>query len=103
VVADVRPGSPTFGRWEAFDLTAATARSLYIPAGFAHGFQCLEDGCEVTYLMGAPYHPGSARGFRWDDPEVGIRWPLPEIAVLSPKDRALPSLGEAVPREGPEA
>lgn len=91
VVVDVRRGSPTFGRWEAFELTAENGHQLYIPAGFAHGFQCLTDACEVSYLMGETYVPELARGLRWDDPDVGICWPVAG-AFLSERDRTLPGL-----------
>ena len=91
VVVDVRRGSATFGRWEGFDLTAANGRSLYVPGGFAHGFQCLADGCELFYQMSEFYVPELARGIRWNDPAVGIRWPLAN-AVLSERDQNLPPL-----------
>jgi dTDP-4-dehydrorhamnose 3,5-epimerase len=91
VVVDVRPKSPTYGRWEAFELTADNGRQLYIPGGFAHGFQCLADGSEVAYMMGESYVPELARGLRWDAPEVGIAWPLPD-PFLSERDRGLPGL-----------
>ena len=93
VVVDVRRTSPTFGRWEAFELTAANGRQLYIPAGFAHGFQCLAPASEVSYLMGDSYEPGLARGLRWNDPAVGIPWPVAESS-LSERDRSLPLLAE---------
>lgn len=93
VVVDVRRESPTFGRWEAVELSAANLRALYIPEGFAHGFQCLEDQCQLYYLMSESYHPDLARGLRWDDPAVGIEWPLPGIN-LSARDVALPLLEE---------
>ena len=93
VVVDVRPTSPTYGRWEAFELTADNGRQLYIPGGFAHGFQCLADGSEVAYMMGESYVPELARGLRWDDPAVGIAWPLPD-PFLSERDLRLPSLTE---------
>lgn len=91
VVVDVRRGSATFGRWEAFELSADNGRQLYIPAGFAHGFQCLEDGSEVSYLMGELYVPELARGLRWNDSTVRISWPIPD-PMLSDRDRALPGL-----------
>ena len=84
---------PTFGRWEAFELTAENGRELYIPAGFAHGFQCLADHSEVAYLMGEFYAAELARGLRWDDPQVGIAWPLLE-PFLSERDRQLPRLAD---------
>ena len=93
VVVDVRPASPTFGRWEAFNLSAQNMCALYIPAGFAHGFQCLEDECELFYLMSDFYHADLARGIRCDDQRIGITWPLP-ILNLSSRDAALPLLQE---------
>jgi dTDP-4-dehydrorhamnose 3,5-epimerase len=91
VVVDVRPGSPTYGRWEGRELAAGDRRQLYVPGGFAHGFQCLEDRSEVFYLMSDFYVPDLARGIRWDDPTLGIRWPVAE-PVLSERDRNLPAL-----------
>jgi dTDP-4-dehydrorhamnose 3,5-epimerase len=95
VVVDVRRSSPTFGRWTAYELTADNGRQLYIPAGFAHGFQCLADHSEVAYLMGDSYAPDLARGLRWDDSTVGIPWPLPD-PVLSERDRQLPLLASVI-------
>jgi dTDP-4-dehydrorhamnose 3,5-epimerase len=92
VVVDVRRGSATFGRWEGFELSRASAKALYIPPGFAHGFQCLEEESEVSYFMGNDHVPEAARGLRWDDPTVAIRWPL-ENPTLSERDRCLPLLG----------
>jgi dTDP-4-dehydrorhamnose 3,5-epimerase len=96
VLVDVRPNSATFGKWVAFELTGDNRRSLYAPAGVAHGFQCLLDNSEVFYQMSEFFSPGLARGIRWDDPGVGIRWPLSN-PKLSEKDRALPLLAEIVP------
>ncbi len=93
VVVDVRSSSSTFGKWEAFELTAENRRSLYIPAGFAHGFQCLVDSCEVAYLMSDYYVAGLAGGVRWNDPAIGIEWPVAHSAV-SARDAELPLLGE---------
>lgn len=85
VIVDLRPGSPTFCRWEGFRLTAENRRRIYIPAGFAHGFQTLSDEAEVSYLISTPYRPESASGVRYDDPAFDITWPLP-IAAISEKD-----------------
>ena len=93
VVVDVRPGSPTFGKWHAEELSAENMRSLYIPAGYAHGFQCLEDACELFYLMSEFYVPEMARGLNCRDAKTGVNWPLPVIN-LSPRDAALPDLDE---------
>lgn len=91
VVVDVRLDSPTFGQWHAEELTAENMRALYIPAGFAHGFQCLEESCELFYLMSEFYHADLARGVKCDDARIGIEWPFPVIG-LSPRDAALPLL-----------
>jgi dTDP-4-dehydrorhamnose 3,5-epimerase len=91
VLVDVRKGSTSFGRWEAFELTAQNRRLLYVPGGFAHGFQCLTDNCELFYQMSEFYVPDLARGLRWNDPQVGIRWPIIE-ARLSERDESLPLL-----------
>jgi dTDP-4-dehydrorhamnose 3,5-epimerase len=74
-------------------LTAENGRALYIPEGFAHGFQTLEDDSEVHYQMSEFYHPESARGVRYDDPAFGIEWPSSKITI-SPKDKSFPLFGE---------
>ena len=89
VIVDLRPESSTFRKWIAVELSADSRRMLYIPAGFAHGFQSLTDDTEVFYQISAPYHPESARGIRWDDPAFGIEWPVAE-RVISDKDRQYP-------------
>jgi dTDP-4-dehydrorhamnose 3,5-epimerase len=91
VVVDIRPDTPSSGRWESFELTGENLRQLYIPAGFAHGFQTLTDGCEVHYQMSECYEPSLARGMRWDDPTLKLPWPvLPP--QLSERDNGLPPL-----------
>jgi dTDP-4-dehydrorhamnose 3,5-epimerase len=87
VIIDLRPDSPGYRRWIGVELTAENLRQLYIPEGYAHGFQTLSDSSEVFYQMSEFYHPESARGVRWDDPVFGITWPLP-VSVISPRDRA---------------
>jgi dTDP-4-dehydrorhamnose 3,5-epimerase len=87
VLVDLREGSPTRLRWHAQELSAENRRAFYVPEGFAHGFQALADDSEVLYQMSEFYHPGLARGLRWDDPKLGIRWPLPE-PTLSARDRS---------------
>ena len=89
VLVDIRPGSPTFGRWEAYELTAKNGRQLYVPAGLAHGFQTLTPDTEVSYLISAFHAPEAAGGIRHDDPAFAIRWPLP-IADVSARDRSWP-------------
>lgn len=91
VVVDVRHGSPSLGRFAAFELAGDGRFGLWIPPGFAHGFQTLEDDTVVTYAMTEAYAPELARGIRWDDPSLGIPWPLRD-PILSERDRALPLL-----------
>lgn len=92
VAIDIRPGSQTYLKWFAAELSADNRRSLFIPRGFAHGFQTLTDKSEVSYLMSESYHPESARGMRWDDPALAITWPLAE-PIISDKDRNYPLVG----------
>lgn len=94
VAVDLRPGSPTFCRHAAAELSAANGRSLWVPVGFAHGFMTLVDDTDVTYAVTAEYAPAHERALRWDDPALAIRWPaLP--ARLSPKDAVAPTLDKA--------
>ena len=88
VVVDLRKGSPTFGRWHGVTLTGESRNQLWVPAGFAHGFQVLSpEGALVAYKVSGAYSPQAERCLLWDDPEVGIAWPLPE-GEISPKDAA---------------
>jgi dTDP-4-dehydrorhamnose 3,5-epimerase len=91
VIVDIRADSPTFGRWLSCELSADNRAALYVPEGFAHGFQTLTDNAEVFYQMSREHHPGSAAGLRWNDPAIDIRWPL-EISVISAKDQSWPDL-----------
>ncbi|SRR5579884_1691307 len=86
VIIDLRPNAPTFLQWMAVELTAENARMLYIPKGFAHGFQTVEDNTEVFYQMSEFYSPESARGVRWNDPLFKITWPDAE-RTISAKDQ----------------
>lgn len=89
VILDLRPDSPAFGKWAAYELTAQSARALYIPAFVAHGFQALSDHAEVHYQISEFFHAQSARGVRWNDPSFAIEWPiLPP--TLSDRDAAYP-------------
>lgn len=90
VVVDVRRESSTYGRWAALELDAAAARSLWIPPGFAHGFQALTDDALVLYQLTASYAPDDEAAIRWDDPTLAIAWPLAS-AVVSARDAAAPS------------
>ena len=97
VIVDLRAGSPTFGRWHGARLSAENRRQFYVPAGFAHGFQSLTDGAELTYHITPPYAPGSQDGVAFDDPDLAIAWPDPTGAILSDRDRALPRLADFKP------
>jgi dTDP-4-dehydrorhamnose 3,5-epimerase len=93
VVLDVRRGSASFGRWCGFELRDDGAETLYIPTGFAHGYQTLTDSTNVLYGISLPYVAGAARGINPFDPALGLTWPLPPSAV-SARDRALPGLAD---------
>lgn len=94
VAVDLRRSSPTCGAWTSAILSAANRRSLWIPQGFAHGFQVLSAEAEVLYKATDFYAPQQERTILWNDPAIGIAWPGPE-PILSEKDRAGLSLGEA--------
>lgn len=96
VAIDIRRTSASFGRWVGATLTEADGDALYIPPGFAHGFQTLQDATEVFYMMTVPFRDGLARGLRWDDPSVAVDWPLPD-PVLSNRDAELPGLAGIEP------
>ena len=91
VIVDLRPGSPTYAQWTAAELTARNRKMVFVPEGFAHGFQSLADHTETCYLMSAAHAPASSAGIRWSDPRLGIDWPLAN-PILSARDRALPCL-----------
>jgi dTDP-4-dehydrorhamnose 3,5-epimerase len=89
VAVDIRPGSPTFGRWVGVDLTADNHRQLWIPPGLAHGFLVLSDSADFLYKTTDYYAPQAEGAVRWDDPDVGIAWPDVGMAPqLSGKDAA---------------
>ena len=94
VIVDLRADSRTRGRWQSFELTAKNRRVLYIPKGFAHGFQTLTDEAEACYQMTGEYAPDFARGIRWDDPRLAIDWPAVSDRVISSRDRQLPLMEE---------
>lgn len=96
VAVDIRRGSPTFGQHVTVKLDADAVELLLVPAGFAHGFCTLVADTQVEYKVTAPYAPALERGIRWDDPVIGVCWPVTaEMAILSDKDRKLPSLDQA--------
>ena len=96
VIVDLRASSPTYLRHEAFELTAANHRELYVPPGFAHAFQTLVDDVEVSYLVSAAYHPQSEGGLRYNDPHLGIDWPV-AVSTISAKDESWPLIDPAAP------
>jgi dTDP-4-dehydrorhamnose 3,5-epimerase len=89
VIIDLRLDSPTFKHWAAVELTTDNRRMLYVPEGYAHGFQTLEDCTEVFYQMSEFYAPAYARGVRCNDPAFGIQWPLAE-RIISERDQSYP-------------
>ena len=91
VAVDVRPGSPTYGRWFGARLTSDNHHQLWVPAGFIHGFCVLSETAEVEYKCTDLYDPGGELGVRWDDPAIGIDWPIAQ-PILSAKDAAAPLL-----------
>jgi dTDP-4-dehydrorhamnose 3,5-epimerase len=91
VIIDLRRDSPSFGRWEGFDLSEESGDMLYVPAGFAHGFQTLRDDTAVAYQVSQPYTPAAEGGVRFDDLAFGITWPLP-VTAISEKDAAWPDV-----------
>jgi dTDP-4-dehydrorhamnose 3,5-epimerase len=98
VIVDLRRSSPTYLQWEGFELTDRNRLQLYIPKGFAHGFETLVDETEVLYLISAPFVPGAYGGLRYDDPAIGIAWPLP-VSVIADRDRTFPDFAGNTPFE----
>jgi dTDP-4-dehydrorhamnose 3,5-epimerase len=95
VAVDIRHGSPTFGKWVGFELSAENKQMLWIPAGFAHVFVTLEDGTEFLYKTTGEYAPECDRGIKYDDPAIGINWPQIGELLLSDKDKKQPLLKDA--------
>ena len=97
VVVDLRPASPTFGRWERFILDDDAHVQVYIPPGCAHGFQVLSADCDVCYLHDQFYEPGLDVAVAWDDPDIAVVWPLGD-PILSERDRSAPPLTTLIPQ-----
>lgn len=93
VIIDLRKDSATFLQWMGVELSATNKKMLYIPEGFAHGFQCLEDDCQLIYHHSEFYKPGAEAGIRYNDPLINIKWPLP-LTVISSRDEEHPYLTE---------
>jgi len=91
VAVDIRRGSPTYGRWVGYELTADNGHQLLIPAGFLHGFMTLTPDTEIVYKCSDFYAAHADGAVRWDDPDIGIAWPrAADPAAISPKDAAAP-------------
>ncbi len=95
VIIDLRSGSPTFKQWAAVELTANNHRMLYVPEGFAHGFQTLEENTEIFYQMSAFHASESARGVRWNDPSFEIQWPLLD-QIMSERDKSFGLFADSI-------
>ncbi len=96
VIIDLRPESSSYLRWVGVELSADTRKMLYVPKGFAHGFQTLQDNTEVFYQVSEFYAPSSERGVRWDDPAFDIQWPDIDERVISERDRRHPDFASTV-------
>ena len=93
VAVDLRRDSPTYGRYEAFELSDENARQVFIPVGFAHGFCVTSPVADVAYKVTSYYEASTERGIAWDDPDIGIPWPAGE-PLVSDRDRTNPRLAE---------
>lgn len=93
VIVDLRPDSPTYLQWLGVDLSPENGRLLYIPEGFAQGYQTLAGDTEMAYQMSHRYTPEAATGVRWDDPAFGIEWPPAQVRIISDRDHAWPDYG----------
>ncbi len=89
-IVDLRPDSPSYRQWLGVELTPDNGRLLYVPIGFAQGYQTLVEDTEVAYQMSHEYVPEAASGVRWDDPAFGIEWPPARQRIISERDRAWP-------------
>jgi dTDP-4-dehydrorhamnose 3,5-epimerase len=98
-IVDIRPSSPTFGRWHAEELDAEQHCQIYIPIGFAHGFCVLSDIAEVQYKVSSPYDGAHECAIRWNDPEIGLAWPTSE-PILSERDKTSESFADFTARQG---
>src|SRR5690606_37584301 len=90
VAVDIRPDSPTFGRWEGHVLDDRDHHQLFVPVGFAHGFCVLSESADVVYKVSTPYHPAEERSLAFDDPDLAIDWPVTD-PLVSERDRTAES------------
>jgi dTDP-4-dehydrorhamnose 3,5-epimerase len=97
VFVDLRKDSVTYGQWDAVELSAGKRNAVLVPRGFAHGFCALTDDAVVSYLVDNAYAPQAEGGLAWDDPKLAIPWPVQGEAILSPRDRAWPTLATLGP------
>ncbi len=97
VIVDMRPWSTTFMSWEAFILDDETHRQVFIPAGFAHGFEVLSETADIHYRMDAPYAPALDYAIRYDDPDIGVSWSI-EHPEISERDQIAMSFADAKPQ-----
>ena len=95
MAVDIRSDSKTFGQWYSLELSGENGRMIYLPKGFAHGFQTLTNNCELLYFMSEYYHPDMACGIRWNDKTLNIKWPY-KCSFLSDKDKIRPLLEDYV-------
>jgi dTDP-4-dehydrorhamnose 3,5-epimerase len=96
-IVDLRPESPSYLGWLGVELSPRNGRLLYVPEGFAQGYQTLEDDTEVAYQMSHEYVPHAASGVRWNDPAFGIDWPAAERRIISERDQAWPDYATRSP------
>ena len=102
VIVDIRPGSPTYLMWFGAILSANNGLMMYVPEGFAHGYQTLENDSTAFYLVSAAHSPGSEGGLRYDDPRIGVNWPLAPKS-LSFKDANWPLIAPGTAADSPAA
>lgn len=97
VAVDIRPGSSTYGQWVGAELTSENHHQLFVPTGFAHGFQVLSETAEITYKCSDVYSPKDERGLMWNDPDLAIEWPGGDEPVLSERDTKHPAFKDLKP------
>jgi dTDP-4-dehydrorhamnose 3,5-epimerase len=98
VAVDIRPHSPTFGKWSGVYLSESNKHQLLIPEGFAHGFCVISETAQVAYKCSDYYHPEDEGGILWSDPVIGIEWPV-NSPIISEKDKHFPMLSDLPPEK----